>query len=69
MNIDNVRVTLDETGAGAQVVLDKSWKFEGERCSKGKVQQQLRLAGIDGRWRITSERDLKVYPDEEDDCD
>jgi hypothetical protein len=69
VNIDNVRVTLDETGVGAQVVLDKSWKFEGERCSKGKVQQMLRLARIDGRWRITSERDLKVYPEESGDCD
>jgi eukaryotic-like serine/threonine-protein kinase len=69
VDIDNVRVTLDETGVGAQVVLDKKWKFEGERCSQGKVQQQLRLARIDGRWRITSERDLKVYPDESGDCD
>jgi hypothetical protein len=69
VDIDNVSVALDETGAGAQVTLDKKWRFEGERCSKGKVQQQLRLARIDGRWRITSERDLKVYPGETGDCD
>jgi ketosteroid isomerase-like protein len=62
IDISNMRITLGETGENAAVLFDKEWNFEGEgKSSSGKVQQQLQLTKIDGRWRITGERDLKVY--------
>lgn len=62
INLDNVKVTPDASGEKATVVLDKEWDFAGaEKVSTGKVQQQLTLNKIGGRWRITGEKDLKVY--------
>jgi hypothetical protein len=62
INIDNVKVTPDASGERATVVLDKEWNFEGvEKFSSGKVQQQLTLNKIGGRWLITGEKDLKIY--------
>lgn len=62
INIDNVKVTPDASGAKATVILDKEWNFEGaEKLSSGKVQQQLTFSKINGRWLITGEKDLKVY--------
>ncbi len=62
VNIDNVKVTPDATGEKATVVLDKEWNFEGvEKFSNGKVQQQLTMGKIGGKWKITGEKDLKVY--------
>ena len=60
-NISNVRVT-PEGGDRASVVYDKEWVFENaERTTEGKVQSQLALQKIGGRWLIVGERDLKVY--------
>ncbi len=62
INLDNVKVTPDASGERATVVLDKAWDFEGEqKFSSGKVQQQLTLNKIGGRWLITGEKDLKIY--------
>lgn len=62
INLDNVKVTPDASGERATVVLDKEWNFEGaEKFSSGKVQQQLTLGKINGRWLITGEKDLKIY--------
>lgn len=62
LNITNMRVTPDASGETATAVFDKEWLFEGENdYSAGKVQSQLQLRKIGGRWKITSERDLKVY--------
>lgn len=62
VNLDNVKVTPDASGEKATVVLDKEWDFQGaEKISTGKVQQQLTFAKIGGRWRITGEKDLKIY--------
>jgi hypothetical protein len=62
INIDNVKVTPDASGERATVVLDKEWNFEGAaKFSSGKVQQQLTLNKIGGRWLITGEKDLKIY--------
>ena len=62
INIDNVKVTPDPSGDKATVIFDKEWNFEGEeKYSSGKVQQQLNLNKINGRWLITGEKDLKVY--------
>jgi len=62
INLDNVKVTPDTSGEKATVVMDKEWDFQGtEKNSSGKVQQQLTFGKINGRWRITGEKDLKVY--------
>ncbi len=62
LNISNLKITPDEAGDRATAVFDKEWHFEGdEKNSSGKVQQQLTLQKIGGRWLITGERDLKVY--------
>lgn len=62
VNIDNVKITPDETGEKATVVFDKEWNFQNEeKSNNGKVQQQLTFGKINGTWRITGEKDLKVY--------
>lgn len=62
VNLTNVKITPSDTGDKATAVFDKEWTFEGEeKYSSGKVQQQLTLNKIDGRWLITGEQDLKVY--------
>jgi ketosteroid isomerase-like protein len=63
ISLSNIRITPDATtGERATAVFDKTWSFEGEeKVTSGSVQQELRLAKIDGRWRITGERDLQVY--------
>ncbi|CAN5727750.1 hypothetical protein BH24ACI2_BH24ACI2_13080 [soil metagenome] len=62
INLSNLRVTPDASGENATAVFDKEWRFEGEKnYSAGKVQTQLKLKKINGKWLITSERDLKVY--------
>lgn len=62
LNIDNLRVIPDPAGDKATAIFDKEWKFEGaDKYSAGKVQQQLTLNKINGKWLITSEKDLKVY--------
>jgi hypothetical protein len=61
-DIDNLRVTPDASGEKATAVFDKEWEFEGaESRNKGKTQSQLQLTKINGAWRVTGERDIKVY--------
>lgn len=60
--ISNMQVTPDASGEKATAVFDKEWTFEGaDKRSAGKVQQQLTLGKIGGRWLITGEKDLKTY--------
>ncbi|HEX8251446.1 MAG TPA: hypothetical protein VF599_24950 [Pyrinomonadaceae bacterium] len=62
VEISNLRVTPDASGEKATAVFDKEWEFEGaDNRSKGKAQSQLQLTKIGGAWRVTGERDLKVY--------
>jgi len=61
-DITNVKITPNETGERATAVFDKEWNFEGaDKNSSGKVQQELQLAKMGGEWRITGEKDLKIY--------
>jgi hypothetical protein len=61
-DISNLKITPDTSGEKAVAIFDKEWKFEGAgKNSTGKVQQQLTLSKIDGRWLITGEKDLKTY--------
>ena len=62
VDISNLRVTPDASGEKATAVFDKEWEFEGEENrNKGKAQSQLQLTKIGGAWRVTGEKDLKVY--------
>ena len=60
-DISNVDISVGDSGDTATAVFDKEWVFDGPRRSTGKVQQQLQFRRINGEWRITGERDLRVY--------
>lgn len=61
-NISNLSVTTNDTGDIATAVFDKQWVFEGEeKYSEGKVQSQVKFKQFGGKWKIISEKDLKVY--------
>jgi len=64
ISISNLKVQLDQTGQSATAVFDKKWRFEGNSVSRGAVQQEIKLRKVDGRWLIISERDLRVYADD-----
>ena len=67
IDISNMKVTVDPTGEKATVTFDKEWDFSGvdkdgnESYTNGKVQQQIILNKFNGKWKIVSEKDLKVY--------
>lgn len=61
INISNVKIDVDDSGGAATAEFDKSWRFEGERVSEGRVRSQLKFRKINGKWLITSEKDLAVY--------
>ncbi|MEK7724063.1 MAG: hypothetical protein AAB336_06940 [Acidobacteriota bacterium] len=67
IDISNMKVAVDPTGEKATVTFDKEWDFSGtdkdgiEVFNTGKVQQQLVLNKFNGKWKIVSEKDLKVY--------
>lgn len=62
VNISNLKVTPDESGDKATVTFDKEWNFQNDvKSNTGKVRQQLTFGKINGKWLITSEKDLKVY--------
>lgn len=61
-NISNLSVTTNDNGDIATAVFDKQWVFEGEeKYSEGKVQSQVKFKQFGGKWKIISEKDLKVY--------
>lgn len=68
IEIENMKVLPDPTGEKATVTFDKSWDFNGvdkdgnDVYNRGKVQQQLILNKIGGKWKIVSEKELKIYP-------
>jgi len=61
VNLSNMSVSVDESGGTATATFDKEWEFQGPRDSSGKVQSQLKLRNVNGKWLIVGERDLKVY--------
>jgi ketosteroid isomerase-like protein len=61
VQLSNIRVTPDATGQRATVTFDKTWTFEGDKYSNGSVQQLVTLEKQGGRWRITGEKDLRIY--------
>lgn len=62
VELSDIKITPDPSGERATATFDKTWTFEGdEKYSSGSVHQKVWLAKIGGRWRITGEKDLKVY--------
>lgn len=62
IEISNLKVTPDPNGEKVTATFDKDWDFSGaEKFSRGSVQQQLVFTKINGKWKITSEKELKVY--------
>jgi len=61
ITLSNMNINVDPSGDRATAEFDKAWVFRAERSSSGKVRSQLRFSKINGRWLITSERDLSVY--------
>jgi eukaryotic-like serine/threonine-protein kinase len=58
VQLSNVQIEPDETGARATATFDKKWNFNGEKPFSGTVRQTLWLEKIGGRFRITAEKDL-----------
>lgn len=61
VDVSNIKVTVDDSGDTATAQFDKSWLFSGDRPYEGAVRSQLKLKKENGRWLITSEKDIKVY--------
>jgi hypothetical protein len=67
IELSNIKVVTDPTGEKATVTFDKEWEFSGidkddnDVFNAGKVNQQLILNKINGKWKIVSEKDLKIY--------
>jgi len=61
IRLTNVRVTPDPTGQRATAVFDKTYSFSGEKTSSGSVEEMVLLSNIGGRWRITGEKETKIY--------
>jgi ketosteroid isomerase-like protein len=63
IQLANINVQLDSTGARAIVTLDKTFDFRGDNNAffNGSVQDQLALTKLGGAWLITGEKELKVY--------
>lgn len=60
-NYSNMDITVSPDGQTATAVFDKEWNFSGAKTSSGKVRSQLVFKRINGRWLITTERDVRVY--------
>jgi serine/threonine protein kinase/ketosteroid isomerase-like protein len=58
VQLSNIQITPDDSGARATATFDKSWYFTGEKPFSGTVRQALWLEKTGGRWRITAEKDL-----------
>jgi serine/threonine-protein kinase len=59
VQLSNINIRPDETGAWATATFDKNWDFDdGEKHYTGSARGAVWMAKIRGRWRITSEKDL-----------
>lgn len=62
VKIRNMKIVPEPNGEKATVTFDKEWNFESlDKFNRGEVQQQLILTKINGKWKISGEKDLKVY--------
>ncbi|HSU24869.1 MAG TPA: nuclear transport factor 2 family protein [Pyrinomonadaceae bacterium] len=61
VEVDDLDVTVDDSGETATAEFDKSWQFVGDQTYEGRVRSQLRFRREGGKWKIISEKDIKVY--------
>lgn len=62
ITLSNMDISIDQNGSSATAVFDKAWIFKGvDDDSEGKVKSRLTLSKIGDDWKITGEKDLKVY--------
>lgn len=61
VEVDNLEVSVDDSGKIATAEFDKSWQFVGDQTYEGRVRSQLRFRREGEDWKIIGERDLKVY--------
>ena len=62
MDVSDVTVEVDKRTGEVTTTFDKTFNFRGgERDFSGAVRSEFRWRKIGGRWKIVSERDLKVY--------
>jgi ketosteroid isomerase-like protein len=62
ITLGSIDVAANSTGDTLIAVFDKAWLFQNDqKQSTGKVKTELRFSKINGQWKITSEKDLKVY--------
>lgn len=61
LKLSKTRIEVTDTGARAVATFDKTFDFEGDKNFSGAVESRLYLEKTGGRWRITSEKDLKTY--------
>ncbi len=61
IKLSDIKITPDSSGEKATAVFNKEWDFANEeRVNRGEVQQQIIFSKIGGKWKIVSEKDLKV---------
>jgi hypothetical protein len=61
INISDIKITPDPSGEKATVVFNKEWDFATlDKKNRGEVTQQIIFSKVAGKWKIVSEKDLKV---------
>jgi hypothetical protein len=62
IEITNLRVAVDADGSRATTVFDREWDYEtNSGLVEGKAHTKLQLQKINGAWKITGEKNLKIY--------
>jgi ketosteroid isomerase-like protein len=62
IELSNIKIAADPNGNTATALFDKDWSYEnGSSVEDGKARTRLHFEKIGGRWKIVSEKYLKVY--------
>lgn len=62
IELSAVKIAMDEQGTTATAIFDKEWSYMGkEKLQDGKAHFKVHLQKIDGSWKTTGEKSLKVY--------
>jgi ketosteroid isomerase-like protein len=61
MQLTNINVDVSQSGLSAVATFDKTFNFQGEKNYSGAVLSHFEWTKINGTWRITGDKDLKIY--------
>ena len=62
IELSNIKIAADPNGTTATALFDKDWSYESSfNLEDGKAHTRLHFEKIGGRWKIVSEKYLKVY--------